>query len=682
MTARKCPVRTTAGEVIRKVLRGKGKSSTLVLSKSRHFSLLVAPRTQPANRRVWQFGRCVLLAVLGASLMAAQGKPGFRSADVIQFVRKTIDWYRQTQLEQQIADEPEDLTFLADQQRMAGQIVRWGFEFARQTEPLLGQSSPPNQLKSAATPIDYQALTQAAASVNQQMSQTQARLEAFERQREGASHKRQEQIDSEIKVLESELGLMRARQDTLNSIISFVTGTTASGMGSAGLRSEIQDLARTLPLSLTEPQKPQGMEASSSEEAPAKAAIANRPPPAGLLGLAEESLRLSRKVGRISQEISLTRDLAQSTKQLSTPLTISLKQMIQVGQAAVSTNPGDPTSLAAETRELDALTLEFKQTSAALLPLNKQAVLLDLYQTSLNNWLEIVRRERREVLESLLVRVAIVAILIGVVLGIGELLRKTIFRYVPDGHRRYQFLLLRKIALWVGIGSVLVFALSTELRSVATFAGLITAGVAVALQNVIVSIVGYFFLIGKYGIRVGDRVQTSGVSGEVVDIGLVRFYLLELETRGTQSLPTGRVVAFSNSIVFQSSAGLFKQIPGTNFLWHEVKLTFSPESDYQEVSKRLHEATDAVFQEYHDQLDRQRRQMQRSLSVFAAAELRPTIRLHFTLAGTEAAIEYPVVLDQAAEIDEKLTRGLRAAIDREPQLKLIGSEVAEVKQVA
>jgi small-conductance mechanosensitive channel len=623
----------------------------------------------------------VLLALLGVSLAVAQGTPGFRSGDVIQLLRKTSDWYRQTQLEQQIADEPGDLSFLADQQRMAGQIVRWGFEFARQTEPLLGPSPSPNQPNSG-TPVDYQALTQAAAGVNQQVNQIQARLAALEGEREGASRKRQEQIDSEIQVVKSELGLMRARLDTLNSIISFVTGTMVSGIGTAGLRGEIQDLARTLPLSLTEPQKPQEMEASSSEEAPVKAAIASRPPPAGLLGLAEETLRLSHKVGRISQEISSTRALSQSTKQLSTPLVNSLRKMVQTGQGAVSTNPSDPASLAAETRELDALTLQFKQASSALLPLDKQTVLLDLYQTSLIDWLDAIRRERREVLESLLVRLAIVAILIGVVLGIGELLRKTIFRYVPDGHRRYQFLLLRKIAVWMGIGSVLIFALSTELRSVVTFAGLITAGVAVALQNVIVSIVGYFFLIGKYGIRVGDRVQTSGVNGEVVDIGLVRFYLLELETRGTESLPTGRVVAFSNSIVFQSSAGLFKQIPGTNFLWHEVKLTFSPESDYQDISKRLHEATDAVFQEYHDQLDRQRRQVERSFNVIAASGLRPTIHLHFTLAGTEAIIEYPVVLDQAATIDEKLMRGLRAAINREPPLKLIGSELAEVKQVA
>ncbi len=91
-----------------------------------------------------------------------------------------------------------------------------------------------------------------------------------------------------------------------------------------------------------------------------------------------------------------------------------------------------------------------------------------------------------------------------------------------------------------------VFSFASELGSIATFAGLITAGIAVALQSFILSVVGYFFLIGKYGIRVGDRVQVAGVTGEVVDIGLVRFHMIELISSG-QKTASGRVVTLSNS---------------------------------------------------------------------------------------------------------------------------------------
>src|ERR1700744_6810959 len=120
--------------------------------------------------------------------------------------------------------------------------------------------------------------------------------------------------------------------------------------------------------------------------------------------------------------------------------------------------------------------------------------------------------------------------------------------------------------MWVVIVAIVGLSFVTEISSFAAFAGLRTAGVWVAMQSVLVSIVGYFFLIGKYGIRVGDRVQIGTVTGEVIDLGLVRMHLMELNAQGSLGA-TGRGVAFANSIVFQASGGLFKQISGVNFVW-------------------------------------------------------------------------------------------------------------------
>jgi small-conductance mechanosensitive channel len=196
--------------------------------------------------------------------------------------------------------------------------------------------------------------------------------------------------------------------------------------------------------------------------------------------------------------------------------------------------------------------------------------------------------------------------------------------------------------------------------------------VAVALQNVILSIAGYFFLIGRFGIRVGDRVQITGVNGEVVDIGLVRLHLLELGTNGANA-PTGRVVAFSNSIVFQPN-GLFKPIPGTSFIWHEITLTVAPDGDYNFVEKRLLQAVEAVFADYREEMELQKRNMDRMLSAAPVGDLRPHSRLRITASGLlEVVISYPVSLLRAAEIDDRVTRELVEELDREPKLKLVGS---------
>jgi small-conductance mechanosensitive channel len=63
-----------------------------------------------------------------------------------------------------------------------------------------------------------------------------------------------------------------------------------------------------------------------------------------------------------------------------------------------------------------------------------------------------------------------------------------------------------------------VLGFVSEFSSLATFAGFITAGIAVALQAVILSVAAYFFVIGRYGINVGDRISIAGVTGDEIDI--------------------------------------------------------------------------------------------------------------------------------------------------------------------
>jgi small-conductance mechanosensitive channel len=126
-----------------------------------------------------------------------------------------------------------------------------------------------------------------------------------------------------------------------------------------------------------------------------------------------------------------------------------------------------------------------------------------------------------------------------------------------------SFLVLRRVVIGFLIVIVLTVGFVSEFSSLATFAGFITAGIAVGLQAVLLSVAAYFFIIGRYGIRVGDRISVAGITGDVVDIGLVRLYLMELAGTGLDFYPTGRIVVFSNSVLFQTGTPLFKQIPGT-----------------------------------------------------------------------------------------------------------------------
>ena len=156
---------------------------------------------------------------------------------------------------------------------------------------------------------------------------------------------------------------------------------------------------------------------------------------------------------------------------------------------------------------------------------------------------------------------------------------------------------------------------SGDFSSLATFAGFITAGVAVALQSVILSVAAYFFLIGRYGVKVGDRVTISGVTGEVMDVGLIRVYLMELAGTGVDLHTTGRVVVFANSALFSATSPLYKQIPGTDFTWHELSAVVKPDKDAAYVRKRMFEAVSAVYADYKPSLERQHSAVERLIDV-------------------------------------------------------------------
>jgi small-conductance mechanosensitive channel len=246
-------------------------------------------------------------------------------------------------------------------------------------------------------------------------------------------------------------------------------------------------------------------------------------------------------------------------------------------------------------------------------------------------------------------------VIVALVLGASELWSRAIFKYARDTRRRWQLQWVRKVLVGCAIAAIVTFSLVSQLGSIATFAGLITAGVAVSLQNVIQSVVGYFFLIGKYGIRAGDRVMIGGVSGEVIDVGLVRIHLMEM---GSGDAPTGRVVAFSNSIVFQATAGLFKQIPGTSFGWHEITVTLPANVSFSSARERLMKAAEAGLADFKDEIARQHTAIERAFGGLRGSGLQPVVQLEFTASGLEALVRYPVAPRQSLEIDERITRAI------------------------
>jgi small-conductance mechanosensitive channel len=618
-------------------------------------------------------------ALLAMLLVSTPGIPqgGPASHDIISFLNQAIQWYRQISSDQQLASDASDVLYTSNLRELGQETLRNCFDFAR-AEAMLrpkdatGDAPQPSSGDGQST-VNAQNLALAAAKAQARLKAAQDELDTMEKQLPSLTGKKRQYALAEMGQTRSELELAQARSDTLNSFMQFLA-SSASGKG-AGLSAQIDELERTVPELRTNA----STQAPGNNKKPADIAATKAAAPAaerkqqasGLIGMIEESFAFNAKIRAQKDALAATANLREAMQKLRAPLVQELRSASQQGDALTDApDLTDPAAVKQRAQQLSDLTARYKQDSGVVIPLGKSMVLLDSVRGTLSEWRNDTNQAYRQELKRLMLRLVFLLIAIAIVFGASEVWRSATIRYVQDVRRRNQLMLLRRIAVTLAIFLIVLFMLVTEVGSIATFAGFITAGLAVALQTVILSVVAYFLLIGKWGIRVGDRVCISGVTGDVIDIGLVRMHLLELDGSSGDEQPTGRVVVFSNAVLFQPTANFFKQIPGTSFSWHRITLTLAPETDYHRAEQLLMEAVNRVFADYRDEINRQHNTMQQTLTIPVKAPT-PQSRFRFMESGLELVIRYPVPLDDVTGVDDQVTRALVQALRSEPGLQLV-----------
>jgi small-conductance mechanosensitive channel len=600
--------------------------------------------------------RASVLVVLLALPLSAGEAPS-RGQATLDTLNQTIGWYRRVAAQAQLATEPADVIFVDQNLHLTRQVLALSFEAARAAAALPGVQT--------AAPGTSANLSKRASDAEAAVQKIQAEANALERRVASSGPRTRAVLQAQLAETRSELVLAQTRAQVFKTLADFAVQGGAGG----GFLGQIDELERAVPEVRAEP---------AAHAAPTAQAAAAGKPANGVLGLFSELFSLARKRRELHDVGGQTNALRSQSDKLRAPLEADVRATMQEGdQLTAEPDPTDPGLLAERKKRLDELTDHFKKTSAALIPLGKEAVLLDAVRANLAQWEASTDNAYDLVFRSLALRLALLAAVVALVIVGSGLWRRATFRYVRDLKRRQVSLLVRRIVVTAVVSIAVVFSLVSEIGSLATFAGFLTAGLAVALQNVILSIAAYFFLIGKYGLRVGERVQIGNVIGDVLDIGLVRLHVMET---GPDGLPTGRVVVFSNAVVF-TGPNLFRPLPGTNFAWHQLKLTLATDTDHRLAEKRLLRAVSGVVDDYRSSIERQHAEMAQTFAIPLQTP-RPESRLHLSEAGLEILVRYPVPLDEAAAADDRVTRAVLEAIEDEPQLRLVGSASATLQPVA
>jgi len=489
----------------------------------------------------------LLVVVLTTGISAQVSPPSDVPSDqqVLAFLTESIDWYRHRAAEEQLATEPVDLVFLEDNRPVAAQIVRLSFDFAKADASLGATFQAGSQTASAAIASGSSAelahfaeLENKADLASQQAHQE---VETIKKKLVTARATERRTLQAALDVTQRRLDLLQAELASLRELVDFVQVSAAR---QTDLTSSIEDLARTVP-EVTNPT------AMRSRTQMFELASFAKPRDSGILGLSSAVSTLGRKLRILDDEIRRTDKLRQSSEDVRSPLLAYANKRFPIS-ADNNLQASDLGVLQQQKAELDALIAVAKTLAPAMVALDKQNVLLTVYISRLKTWRATIENENEKTWRNLISRLVSVAVVIGALLLIGAAARSLTDRHVRDAERRHVMRVIERVVPWVIIVLVAALSFTSDLTSLATFFGLLTAGVAIALQSVILSALGYFLLVGKRGIRVGDRVQISGVTGNVTDIGWLQFRLQEIDHETQQ--PTGHVVTFSNSFVFVSPA--------------------------------------------------------------------------------------------------------------------------------
>lgn len=174
-------------------------------------------------------------------------------------------------------------------------------------------------------------------------------------------------------------------------------------------------------------------------------------------------------------------------------------------------------------------------------------------------------------------------------------------------------------------------------RSAATYAGLLSAGIAIALRDVFVNLAGWFFILWRRPFTVGDRVEVGGHRGDVVDIRVFQFTLMEVGNWVDADQSTGRMLHMPNGLVL--TAPLANYGAGFDYIWHEIPVLITFESDWRKAKTILQRIADERAEDPKEKAAREVREASKTYMIFYST-LTPTVYTSVEESGVLLTIRY------------------------------------------
>jgi len=228
-----------------------------------------------------------------------------------------------------------------------------------------------------------------------------------------------------------------------------------------------------------------------------------------------------------------------------------------------------------------------------------------------------------------------VLILIG-----GYILRALLIRIIHKNMKDIKlFHRIKKITTYIyfGIITLLLIGIWIKPGSMGTYLGLASAGLAIALKDLLINIAAWAFIMIKKPFVVGDRVEIGDKAGDVIDQRVFQFTVMEIGNWVNSDQSTGRMIHIPNQMVF--SYPLFNYSSGFKYIWNEVHVTLTFESDYKKAKALFLVIAEKYALHLTDSIEKELKEASKRYMVFYK-NLTPIVYTEVKDSGVVLSIRY------------------------------------------
>ena len=177
------------------------------------------------------------------------------------------------------------------------------------------------------------------------------------------------------------------------------------------------------------------------------------------------------------------------------------------------------------------------------------------------------------------------------------------------------------------------------IQSLATFIGILTAGLAIALKDLVTSFAGWIFILWRRPFIVGDRIEIGTYRGDVIDVRVFKFSLMEIGNWVDAEQSTGRIVHVPNSLVLSDVLANYSQ--GFRFIWHEIPVLITFESNWQKAKEILLDIANKSALHLSAEAEKRVKEASKKYMVFYTT-LTPTVYTSVKDSGVMLTIRYMI----------------------------------------